>query len=629
MSTPTLSEKLRYEIDNILAKGTGALIGVLAIASIAVIVVSAIIVAIFQLSPDLTFSQVTWMALLRTLDSGTMGGDQGSYGFLFMMLLVTIGGIFIVSALIGVINSGLEARLETMRKGKSRVVEADHTVILGWSEQIYTVVSELIIANASKPRAVLVIMADKDATEMYELLEDHVPTRDTTRIVCRSGSTMEPTALATANLQASKAIIVLRPEGDNPDIHVIKTLLAIVNDPQRRSAPYHIVAEINDPKNVAVARIVGRDEVELIVTGEMIARITAQTCRQSGLSTIYTELLDFGGDEMYFRHDPVVVGKSFGDVLLHYPTSTVIGIVPNGKPAELNPPHDRLLTEEDALVFIAADDSAIVYTDEPIAMANEEAFSAAQIADAKPEHTLILGWNWRTPLVIRELDSYVAAGSSITLVSPYQTEDISEWYDVYAPVNATVSVRNDDTTDRDFLDDLDLLAYHHIIVMAASEALEAEEADARTLITLLHLRDISDRIGHPFSIVSEMLDVRNRRLAEVTKADDFIVSNRLISLILAQVTENKGLNAVFTDLFDPEGAEVYLKPVNEYITPGHEVNTATIVAAARNKGEVALGYRIAADSGNADKAYGVVINPSKDRLRTFSAADRIIVLANQ
>jgi hypothetical protein len=126
-----------------------------------------------------------------------------------------------------------------------------------------------------------------------------------------------------------------------------------------------------------------------------------------------------------------------------------------------------------------------------------------------------------------------------------------------------------------------------------------------------------------------MLDVRNRRLAEVTKADDFIVSNRLISLILAQVTENKGLNAVFTDLFDPEGAEVYLKPVDEYVMPGHEVNTATIVAAARKKGEVAIGYRIAADSGNADKAYGVIINPSKDRLRTFSVADRIIVLANQ
>ncbi len=50
-----------------------------------------------------SFSEVAWMSLLRTLDSGTMGGDTGSPFFLFMMLLVTFGGVFVVSALIGVI----------------------------------------------------------------------------------------------------------------------------------------------------------------------------------------------------------------------------------------------------------------------------------------------------------------------------------------------------------------------------------------------------------------------------------------------------------------------------------------------------------------------------------------------
>ena len=50
-----------------------------------------------------------------------------------------------------------------------------------------------------------------------------------------------------------------------------------------------------------------------------------------------------------------------------------------------------------------------------------------------------------------------------------------------------------------------------------------------------------------------MLDLRNRELAEVTQADDFIVSDQLISLMLAQVAENKHLNAVFADLFDPRG----------------------------------------------------------------------------
>ncbi len=69
-------------------------------------------------------------------------------------------------------------------------------------------------------------------------------------------------------------------------------------------------------------------------------------------------------------------------------------------------------------------------------------------------------------------------------------------------------------------------------------------------------------------MVSEMIDIRNRNLADVTRADDFIVSDKLISLMLAQISENKQLNAVFTDIFDPEGSEIYLKPANAYIETG-------------------------------------------------------------
>jgi hypothetical protein len=34
--------------------------------------------------------QLIWMAAMWTLDAGTMGGDQGSAGFLFGMLAVTV-----------------------------------------------------------------------------------------------------------------------------------------------------------------------------------------------------------------------------------------------------------------------------------------------------------------------------------------------------------------------------------------------------------------------------------------------------------------------------------------------------------------------------------------------------------
>ena len=44
-----------------------------------------------------------------------------------------------------------------------------------------------------------------------------------------------------------------------------------------------------------------------------------------------------------------------------------------------------------------------------------------------------------------------------------------------------------------------------------------------------------------------MRDINNRSLAEVTQADDFIVSDKLVSLMLAQVSENKKL---MDDIFD-------------------------------------------------------------------------------
>jgi hypothetical protein len=190
----------------------------------------------------------------------------------------------------------------------------------------------------------------------------------------------------------------------------------------------------------------------------------------------------------------------------------------------------------------------------------------------------------------------------------------------------TLAVAMGDTTDRRTLDGLRAETYRHVIVLAYDH-LEPQKADARTLITLLHLRDIAERYEHPFSIVSEMLDTRNRALAEVTKADDFIVSDKLVSLMLAQISENKRLNAVFADLFAPEGSEVYLKLASNYVRTGVPVNFHTVVEAARRKGEVALGYRIKAHARDVQRAYGVVVNPAKSATVTFAKWDRVIVLA--
>jgi voltage-gated potassium channel Kch len=423
----------------------------------------------------------------------------------------------------------------------------------------------------------------------------------------------------------ARSIVVLAPEGDEPDADVIKTILAITNDPDRRPEPYHVVAEIRDRTNLDVARMVGRDEVELILSEEVIARITAQTCRQSGLSVVYSELLDFAGDEIYLTEQPSLTGRAFGDTLAAFADASVIGLLPAGGTPHLNPRSDTVIADGDRLIVIAADDDRINLGEEA-PVVDEAWLRQAPTRTPAAERTLVLGWNRRAPSIIHELDAYVADGSeTIVLASGAGIEADVERLEPRLTAQRLAFQRGD-ATDRGTLDRLGVETFDHIIVLCY-DSLDPSRADARTLITLLHLRDIAARLDRDFSIVSEMLDLRDRALAEVARADDFIVSDRLISLMIAQVAESKHLNAVFKDLLDPEGSEIYLKPAGDYVALGEAVPFAAVIEAARRRGEIAFGYRIAATAEDASAAYGVSVNPAKAATATFAAADRIVVLA--
>jgi len=622
-------DRLKYSVDNTFSRGTGALILWLGILSIGIIALMAFLVSILKIAPDgegpVGFWEALWLSLMRTLDAGTMGGDAG-WGFRIAMLVVTIGGIFVISTLIGILSSAIEAKLDELRKGRSRLLESNHTVILGWTEQVFTIIPELIKANENQKSSCIAVLCTRDKVEMEESLKDRIGKSGKTHIVCRSGNPMDVNDLSIVSLNTSKSIIILSPDdSEDPDAEVIKIILAIINHPDRRPEPYHVIAEIRNPRNADVARIVGKDELELIQTGEIVSRIIAQTCRQSGLSVVYTELMDFGGDEVYLQSYPTLAGKAYGELLTSFNKNALMGILSPGKAAQLNPPMDLVLTETDQLILIAEDDDKIFMDGKPFVQ--PEFIKSLSEKPLKIEKTLLMGWNWKAPTIIRELDNYAPMGSQISIVAA--GDGITE---KLALLRAELSrleldFQQGDITDRKLLESLQLKTFDHIILLCYSDELDVQKADARTMITLLHLRDIAEKENCDFSIVSEMLDIRNRNLAEVSRADDFIVSDKLISLMMTQVSENKSLNSVFQDIFEPEGSEIYLKPIESYVETGKPVNFYTIVESAKNKNETAIGFRLAADSRDAAASYGIHLNPDKSVKVIFTQNDKVIVLA--
>ena len=533
------------------------------------------------------------------------------------MLALTLAGLFIVSALIGVIAAGIDTKLASLRRGRSLVLEKDHTVILGWSESIFTIISELTLANESRRKPVVVVLADRDKVEMEEEIRSKVPDFRGTRLVCRSGSPMDVDDLALSSHQTARSVILLAPESDDPDSEVIKTLLALTHD-SPDDGP-RIVAEIRNPSNLETARLVGADRTVLLDIRETVAKLVVQTSRQSGAAAVYTELFDYEGDEIYFLEEHGLAGATYASAQLAFESATVIGLIDGGV-SKLNPPPTTPIDGQ-ILIVIAEDDSALAAQPAAAAEPDLDALGEEAGHDDRPTRALLLGWNERAPIVVSELDNYAAPGSTLTVLTSYGVPAVPQLG------NLQVTVVDGSTTDRATLDRHVVEGLDQVIVLCYSNDLSVQAADARTLVTLLHVRDILAAFGSDTQVVTEMLDDRNRVLAQVARVDDVVVSGEIVSLLVTQLSEDQRLEAVFAELLAHTGAEIYLRPAEWYVQPGREVSFATVVHGASRRGETAVGYRTSALAGDAGAGYGVRVNPAKSETFRVQPGDRVVVLA--
>jgi hypothetical protein len=368
--------------------------------------------------------------------------------------------------------------------------------------------------------------------------------------------------------------------------------------------------------------------VTVVQSANLIARLTAQVCRHPGLSKVYSDLFDFAGDEIYFQAQPELIGKPFGHSLLAFGTSTVIGIASQDGSVHLNPPMDRPIGEGERVVVIAADDDAVGFGG--LVPLDARSDGREQVTPV-PEKILLIGWNHLAPLILRELDGYVAPGSSldalvdVTLVAPEEL-DLSVGLESFRVEFVRGPIPGDELEA--------LIAkghYDHVIVLCYRQGLSEGEADARVLLALLQIRAAIQRSDDDTSVVAELLDERDVALAQSAGVDEFIVSERLTSLVMAQLSENVMLQPVFEELLDEAGAEIYLKPVRLYTqNPSDRLDDRSVVnetagdfagfvRAAAARGEVAIGYRTGAGE--------VVLNPPKSQAVALSDGDLLVVLA--
>ncbi|MET8413562.1 NAD-binding lipoprotein, partial [Streptomyces sp. NPDC005195] len=237
-------------------------------------------------------------------------------------------------------------------------------------------------------------------------------------------------------------------------------------------------------------------------------------------------------------------------------------------------------------------------------------------------------WNRRAPLIVDQLRRTAHPGSVLHVVTDRAVPGPAREPETAAAARLTVRFQSADLSRPETLLGLDLAPYDGMVVLGPDPGDGPDRPDDRTLVTLLAVRLLEDRTGREMRVVTELIDDRNRPLAPLNPGSDVIVSGELTGLLMAQIAQNRHLAAVFDELFSADGSTICLRPAAYYVRPGSEASFATVVAAARDRGECVIGYR-RHDRRATLPDLGVRLNPHKGERREWNAEDQVVVVASE
>ena len=617
---------IRYKLDKSLIRGF-LMISYLLLLALILIVFFISFVDIFLIKEDskgflATFIEYFFLAI----KGNSISNSSMTHVIINIILMLT--GLFISAIVIGFVTNNIRERIDSIRRGSSKIIETNHQIILGWSSGVSLLIRELLLANENNKNSNIVVMDQKDSIKMTGDLMRMFPKRkDYEKVIAREGSTFDRYYLDFINIDDAKSIII----NHSDDMQTIKSLAAIVNNPNRRNKKYNVVTKINTRKNYNLARIIGGEESQVLFFGDMLARIDAQTCLQSGLANVYLELVNFDGDEIYFHHEPSLEGRTYRDAVLAYDTSSIIGIVREGD-IIINPNFTDKIMPKDLLIAISQDDDTVVMNDVIFnKVHNKDKILKGIAKKSRVEKIYIVGKSegelQRALVICDQLVQYLDDGSEIVFVN--DEDDTNKLIqDISGTKDIKISSIYGDIRSRDFLDSQDFKDEDIILILSPFNGMNnVDECDATTLYTLINLRDIQAKSRKNFKLVTEIIDSKNSEIFQSERNDDYLLSEVIVQSMLVQIAENPFLGKFFEQLTSVDGAEIYFRPIKDYIDISEPIDFYSLCESAGFKGETAIGYQISKKKELSSLNAGVNINPNKSEARLYGKKDKIIVFS--
>ncbi len=623
---PGIRELAAYYMDKFFLRSPAAQLLVLLVLCMALMILGAL--AASMKDSMIRYPRFLWWAFLRLTDSGYIGQDEDIWER-GVSTVVTLAGLVIFGLLISIISSGFSQRLEIIRRGRRRVLDTDHTVVLGWGNVTLSILRELLHNKAagddSPDSVVLLSHLGLDETDIR--LENCLTRFERKRLVCRTGRMDSMEDLKMVNIGEAREIIIIRDEerGDT-DSRVVKALYGVVKTLNDAAPDFQngdlwhgeqflarVALEVLDEDTAGILDFVNLENPHIFVHAvnhyDFIARILAQASIMPGLEKVYSELFSFEGNEVYLtrlKRFGLKKPAAFEDLIYQFPEAAVMGYVKEGR-IHLNPPSNRavLLDPEDFLVLVA-EQSEISHNPEARSPSSIPE-SAASTPPPEPMNVLIIGEGIKMVHAVHHLAQYMPSGSVIRHTGDSIPDRLMGDIQLVHLKDDGSLHSHCEIISRELPAD---------IVMLVKTQCRWEDHDAETLLKLSRIQMTERDIPKKSHVAVEFLEQRNAELAPRRSDAVILISTEVLSHYLVQTLKEPRRARIFNELMTPEGCEICLKPRSEFCPDG-SYTFLRILAASRRRGNTALGFMTA--DGR------VVLNPiPKDQIVPSDA--RVICL---
>ncbi|KAL1557204.1 ion channel CASTOR-like isoform X1 [Salvia divinorum] len=654
----SLNKQLAYRVDVFLSVTPYAKPLALLVATLLLICLGGL--ALFGVTDD-SLADSLWLSWTYIADSGNHANSEG-IGPRLVSLSISFGGMLIFAMMLGLVSDAISEKFDSLRKGRSEVVERNHTLILGWSDKLGSLLNQLAIANESLGGGTVVVMAEHDKEEMeLDIGKMEFDFRGTS-VICRSGSPLILADLKKVSVSKARAIVVLAEDGnaDQSDARALRTVLSLTGVKEGLQA--HIVVELSDLDNEVLVKLVGGDLVETVVAHDVIGRLMIQCARQPGLAQIWEDILGFENCEFYIKRWPQLDGMQFEDVLISFQDAIPCGVkvASSGGKIILNPDDSYVLQEGDEILVIAEDDDT--YSPSDLPMVKDAKFLLVNQLARKPQKILLCGWRrdiddmivvlggnlpeheliqksserillcgWRRDMedMITVLDASLAHGSELWMFNEvHENERERKLTDGGLEVDRLMNIilvhRKGNAVIRRHLESLPLESFDSILILA-DESVEdsAIQADSRSLATLLLIRDIQAK-RLPYK----------EAMAYQTHRGSFSQGSWI-----GEMQQASDKSVIISEILDPRTKNLLsMSKISDYVLSNELVSMAlAMVAEDRQINDVL--EELFAEEGNElhiraanlyiEEEKAVINPPAKNERKEWSLKDVFVVIAEK